>query len=75
LHNARGESNNGSEARLCTDRDARAGIGFQVVNIIDRSDRLSSGEVYSGIVQSNPSNHRLTAAEGQHLARDGYIVS
>ena len=75
MHNARGESNNGSEARLCTDRDARAGIGFQVVNIIDRSDLLSSGEVYSGIVQSNPSSHRLAAAEGQQLTRDGYMVS
>ena len=75
LHNARGESNNGSEARLCTDRDARAGIGFQVVNIIDRSDLLSSGEVYSGIVKSNPSSRRLTTVEGLQLARDGYMVS
>ena len=36
---------------------------------------LSSGEVYSGIVQSNPSSHRLAAVEGQQLARDGYMVS
>jgi hypothetical protein len=46
-----------------------------VVNILDGSDLLSSGEVYSGIVQSNPSSHRLAAVEGQQLARDGYMVS
>ena len=45
------------------------------MNILDGSDLLSSGEVYSGIVQSNPSSHRLAAAEGQQLARDGYMVS
>ena len=45
------------------------------MNILDRSDLLSSGEVYSGIVQSNPSSRRLAAAEGQQLARDGYMVS
>ena len=47
---------------------------FQVVNILDGSVLLSSGEVYSGIVQSNLSSSRLTAAEGKQLARDGYMV-
>ena len=42
---------------------------------LDRSDLLSSGEVYSGIVQSNPSSYRFAAVEGQQLARDGYMVS
>ena len=71
----KGDSNNWSEARLCTHRDARPGTGFRVANILDGSDLLSSGEVYSGIVQSNPSSRRLTEAEGQQLARDGYMVS
>ena len=45
------------------------------MNILDGSNLLSSGEVYSGMVQSNPSSSRLVAAEGQQLARDGYMVS
>ena len=45
------------------------------MNILDGSDLLSSDEVYSGIMQSNPSDRWLTAAEGQQLARDGYMVS
>ena len=64
LRDVRGESNNGSEARLYTHRDSRARIGFRVVNILDGLDLLSSSEVYSGIVQSNPSSRRLAAAEG-----------
>ena len=71
----KGESNNGSEARLCTHRDARARIGFRVVNILDSLDLLSFGEVCNGKVQSNPSNRRIAVAEGQQLARDGYMVS
>ena len=45
------------------------------MHILGGSDHLSFGEVYSGIVQSNPSSRRLTAAKGQQLAIDGYMVS
>ena len=45
------------------------------MNILDGSVLLSSGEVYSGIVHSNPTSRRLIAADGQQLAIDGYIVS
>ena len=71
----KGESNIGSEARQCTHRYTRARTGFRVVNILDGLDLLSSSEVYSGIVQYNPSSRRIVAAKGQPLARDGYMVS
>ena len=47
---------------------------IRVMNILDVSDLLSSGEVYIGIVQYNPSSRRLATIEGQQLARDGYMV-
>jgi hypothetical protein len=45
---------------------------IQVVNILDGRTFCHSTKY---TVHSNPSNRRLVAAEGQQLARDGFMVS